>query len=113
MEEEEGQQQQQQQQQLHNGPGWGGRQQNVTLSGMQWPTIDGPLGVYHEEAVSLAKSFYYAGFFMLPWLWFVNCLYFWPVLQHREAEPLIRPCTYFFSFLLSWILVNLKGCMYV
>jgi hypothetical protein len=60
---------------------------------VQWPTIDGPLGVYHEEAERLAKNFYLAGFFVLPWLWFVNCLYFWPVLQQRGgAESSIRPC---------------------
>jgi presenilin enhancer 2 len=42
--------------------------------------------------VKVAKSFYYGGFLLLPLLWFVNCFYFWPVLQHREAEPLIRRC---------------------
>lgn len=58
-----------------------------------WPTIDGPLGVYHEEAVNLAKSFYYVGFLCLPWLWFINCLYFLPVLRNSRSDPLIRPCT--------------------
>lgn len=56
-----------------------------------WPTIDGPLGVYHEEAVNLAKSFYYVGFLCLPWLWFINCLYFLPVLRNSRSDPLIRP----------------------
>jgi hypothetical protein len=70
-----------------------GRQTDVSSAGsLQWPTIDGPLGVYNEEAVKVAKSFYYGGFLLLPLLWFVNCFYFWPVLQHREAEPLIRRC---------------------
>jgi presenilin enhancer 2 len=68
---------------------WRGKT-DVSNVGSQWPTMDGPLGVYNEEAVKLAKSFYYGGFLLLPVLWFVNCFYFWPVLQHREAEPLIR-----------------------
>ncbi len=58
---------------------WRG-QTDVSNVGSQWPTIDGPLGVYNEEAVKLAKSFYYGGFLLLPVLWFVNCFYFWPVV---------------------------------
>ncbi len=77
------------------------RQTNVSNVGSQWPTIDRPLGVYNEEAVKLAKSFYYGGFLLLPILWFVNCFYFWPVLQHREVEPFIRCCIDQFWPLLS------------
>jgi hypothetical protein len=67
----------------------------TTSLGLQqnWPTVDGPLGVYHDEAVKLAKSFYFVGFLCLPWLWFINCFYFWPVLRNSRADPLIRPCT--------------------
>jgi len=67
-------------------------QTDVSNVGSQWPTIDGPLGVYNKEAMKLANSFYYGGFLLLPVLWFMNCFYFWPVLQHREAEPLIHCC---------------------
>ncbi|CAK9231382.1 unnamed protein product [Sphagnum troendelagicum] len=95
-----------------------GRQTDVSSAGsLQWPTIDGPLGVYNEEAVKLAKSFYYGGFLLLPLLWFVNCFYFWPVLQHREAEPLIRRyvvksgigCVLFSVVLLAWALTFAFG----
>lgn len=79
-----------------------GDETTSTATAVQWPTIDGPLGVYHEEAERLAKKFYLAGFFVLPWLWFVNCLYFWPVLQQRGgAESLIRSCK-----LCPWISVK-------
>lgn len=69
-----------------------------------WPTVDGPLGVYHEEAVKLAKSFFYAGLLCLPWLWFINCFYFWPVLRNCRSDPLIRPCT--LSFCLSFTVMS-------
>ncbi|KAL3701545.1 hypothetical protein R1sor_019567 [Riccia sorocarpa] len=58
---------------------------------LQWVTVDGPLGVQQEEALKLARNFFYGGFCLLPWLWFVNCFYFWPVLRQRESDPLIRP----------------------
>lgn len=71
------------------------------LGSHQWPTVDGPLGVYHEEAVTLAKRFYYTGFLLLPWLWFINCYYFWPVLRNSRSDPLIRPCKLTFPSPLS------------
>ncbi|KAJ7522501.1 hypothetical protein O6H91_18G014500 [Diphasiastrum complanatum] len=59
----------------------------------QWPTVDGPLGVQQQQALKLARAFFYAGFFLLPWLWFVNCFYFWPILRHRRyLDPVVRPC---------------------
>lgn len=55
-----------------------------------WPTVDGPHGIHHEAAHSQARNFFYAGFLLLPWLWFVNCFYFWPVLRHRQSDPVLR-----------------------
>ncbi|KAG2711559.1 hypothetical protein I3843_04G076100 [Carya illinoinensis] len=55
-----------------------------------WPTIDGPLGLSEEASVNYARSFYSFGFAMLPWLWALNCFYFWPVLRHSRSFPRIR-----------------------
>nr|ABK21649.1 unknown [Picea sitchensis]ABK23472.1 unknown [Picea sitchensis] len=58
----------------------------------QWPTVDGALGVSQlEDCVNKARNFFYGGFFLLPWLWFLNCFYFWPVLRHRASYPEVRP----------------------
>ncbi|KAB1210567.1 putative gamma-secretase subunit PEN-2 [Morella rubra] len=66
---------------------------NSSLSGSSpvWPTIDGPLGLSEEESLSYARRFYKFGFAMLPWLWAINCFYFWPVLRHSRSFPRIRP----------------------
>ncbi|MCO5574949.1 hypothetical protein L7F22_028744 [Adiantum nelumboides] len=59
----------------------------------RWLTVDGPLGMHDQEAARRqARNFFYAGFALLPWLWFVNCFYFWPVLRHhhRSPDPLLR-----------------------
>ncbi|KAK9110403.1 hypothetical protein Sjap_018463 [Stephania japonica] len=66
-----------------------------------WPTIDGPLGLSDEESLSYARRFFNFGFLFLPWLWAVNCFYFWPVLRHSPAFPRIRHCeslNFFISF---------------
>ncbi|KAF7834148.1 putative gamma-secretase subunit PEN-2 [Senna tora] len=55
-----------------------------------WPTIDGPLGLSEEDALSYARKFYKFGFALLPLLWAVNCFYFWPVLRHAHSFPRIR-----------------------
>ncbi|XP_010270387.1 PREDICTED: probable gamma-secretase subunit PEN-2 [Nelumbo nucifera] len=55
-----------------------------------WPTIDGPLGLSEEESLSYARSFFKFGFCLLPWLWAVNCFYFWPVLRHSSSFRGIR-----------------------
>ncbi|CAM6103265.1 unnamed protein product [Calypogeia fissa] len=60
------------------------------LAAMQYLTVDGVLGVHQDEALQLARNFFYGGFCLLPWLWFVNCFYFWPVLRHRQSDPPIR-----------------------
>lgn len=52
-----------------------------------WPTVDGPLGLSEQESVDQAWRFFKFGFLLLPWLWAVNCLYFWPVL--------CRPSSYY------------------
>lgn len=75
-----------------------------------WPTVDGPLGAETEEkAVEYARSFFFWGFFCLPWLWAVNCFYFWPVLLARRTHvasssypfPRLRPCKLLLIFLVS------------
>ncbi|XP_006288823.2 probable gamma-secretase subunit PEN-2 [Capsella rubella] len=62
----------------------------IISSAQVWPTIDGPLGLTEEASVDYARRFYKFGFALLPWLWFVNCFYFWPVLRHARAFPQIR-----------------------
>ncbi|XP_057971280.1 probable gamma-secretase subunit PEN-2 [Malania oleifera] len=62
-----------------------------SLSVPLWPTVDGPLGLSPEESISYARRFFKFGFLMLPWLWAVNCFYFWPVLRHSRSFPYIRP----------------------
>ncbi|KAH7373940.1 hypothetical protein KP509_17G080300 [Ceratopteris richardii] len=59
----------------------------------RWLTVDGPVGMHDQEAARRqARNFFFAGFILLPWLWFVNCFYFWPVLRqrHRGSDPLLR-----------------------
>jgi len=65
---------------------------NSIISGTSpvWPTIDGSLGLSEEESLSYARRFYKFGFAMLPWLWAVNCFYFWPVLCHSRSFPHIH-----------------------
>jgi hypothetical protein len=67
---------------------------NSVISGTSpvWPTIDGPLGLSEEDSLSYARRFYKFGFAMLPWLWAVNCFYFWPVLRHSRSVPHIYRC---------------------
>ncbi|KAL4183778.1 hypothetical protein AMTRI_Chr11g156810 [Amborella trichopoda] len=56
-----------------------------------WPTVDGPLGLDEEDAVKYARNFFRAGFFLLPFLWFLNSFYFWPVLTRSSSFPRLRP----------------------
>ncbi|XP_020600298.1 probable gamma-secretase subunit PEN-2 [Phalaenopsis equestris] len=51
-----------------------------------WPTVDGPLGLSEERSLEYARSFFRWGFFLLPFLWAVNCFYFWPVLRSRSPS---------------------------
>lgn len=67
---------------------------SIALSTPVWPTIDGPLGLTEDESLSYARKFYYFGFALLPLLWGVNCLYFWPVLRHSRAFPRLRHCKF-------------------
>lgn len=71
---------------------WGIRESSTSVSPSVWPTVDGPLGLHSDEALKYAKGFYYGGFAMLPWLWFVSCFYFWPILVHRQSDTEIRQC---------------------
>ncbi|XP_030543769.2 probable gamma-secretase subunit PEN-2 [Rhodamnia argentea] len=63
---------------------------SIAPSSPVWPTIDGPLGLSEEDSVGYARRFYQFGFALLPWLWAVNCFYFWPVLSHKRSFPQIR-----------------------
>ncbi|KAL5222520.1 hypothetical protein ABZP36_027233 [Zizania latifolia] len=62
-----------------------------------WATVDGPLGLSLEEAEGNARRFFLWGFACLPFLWAINCCYFWPVLRSPAAASSapfshIRPC---------------------
>lgn len=63
-----------------------------------WPTIDGPLGLTEEESLSYARNFFKFGFLLLPWLWAVNCFYFWPALT-TSSFPRLRQCKSFLQFI--------------
>ncbi|CAA7027073.1 unnamed protein product [Microthlaspi erraticum] len=63
---------------------------SLISAGEVWPTIDGPLGLTEEASVDYARRFYKFGFALLPWLWAVNCFYFWPVLRHPRGFPQTR-----------------------
>ncbi|KAK4409516.1 putative gamma-secretase subunit PEN-2 [Sesamum angolense] len=56
------------------------------LGPAEWPTIDGPLGLSHDESLDHARRFFKLGFLCLPFLWAVNCFYFWPVLRHPNSH---------------------------
>ncbi|KAL8528976.1 hypothetical protein ACS0TY_006445 [Phlomoides rotata] len=59
----------------------------------EWPTIDGPLGLSHEDSLTYARRFFKLGFLCLPLLWAVNCFYFWPILRHphsHHSDPRLR-----------------------
>ncbi|VVB13782.1 unnamed protein product [Arabis nemorensis] len=57
-----------------------------------WYRLDDPqfLVAREEGSVDYARRFYKFGFALLPWLWAVNCFYFWPVLRHSRSFPQIR-----------------------
>ena len=63
---------------------------------IRWLTVDGPLGLGSQDTESArrqARNFFYAGFAFLPWLWFVNCFYFWPILRRSyHPDPFLRSC---------------------
>ncbi|CAF1696810.1 hypothetical protein Bca4012_000425 [Brassica carinata] len=90
---------------------------SIISSAHVWPTIDGPLGLTEEASVDYARRFYKFGFALLPWLWAVNCFYFWPVLRHSRAFPQIRNYvvrsavgfSVFTSLLLAWALTFSLG----
>lgn len=51
-----------------------------------WATVDGPLGLPLEDAEGHARRFFMWGFACLPFLWAINCCYFWPVLRSSVAS---------------------------
>ncbi|KAL7090495.1 hypothetical protein ACP275_12G044400 [Erythranthe tilingii] len=72
------------------------------LARVEWPTIDGPLGLSHEDSLAYARRFFKLGFLCLPFLWAVNCFYFWPVLRNthsHHSNPRLRTCKSHFFFL--------------
>ncbi|KAH9623682.1 hypothetical protein KSS87_017709 [Heliosperma pusillum] len=62
----------------------------VVNRSIRWPTIDGPLGLSEDDSLISARRFYKFGFMLLPWLWAVNCFYYWPVLRHSRSFPSLR-----------------------
>lgn len=90
---------------------------------VNWPTVDGPLGLSPEDSLPYARWFFKLGFLCLPFLWAVNCFYFWPVLRHpnshRSLDPLLRRCKFFnmhfhFTMYYSVIIVFWRcfGCVF-
>ncbi|KAF3793166.1 putative gamma-secretase subunit PEN-2 [Nymphaea thermarum] len=62
-----------------------------TTDSRNWPTVDGSIGLNEQESLKYARTFFRAGFFLLPWLWAVNCFYFFPVLTKSPSSyPQIR-----------------------
>uniref|UniRef100_A0A0E0JTW9 Gamma-secretase subunit PEN-2 n=1 Tax=Oryza punctata TaxID=4537 RepID=A0A0E0JTW9_ORYPU len=88
-----------------------------------WATVDGPLGLPLEEAEGHARRFFLWGFACLPFLWAINCCYFWPVLRSpatsssSAAFSQIRPYvvrsaigfTIFSVVLLTWATTFIIG----
>ncbi|XP_049412187.1 probable gamma-secretase subunit PEN-2 [Solanum stenotomum] len=68
---------------------------------VDWPTVDGPLGLSEQESVDHARRFFKFGFLLLPWLWAVNCLYFWPVIR--------RPSSYYHPDLRRYVVRSAIG----
>ncbi|KAL8034667.1 hypothetical protein ABFX02_12G043800 [Erythranthe guttata] len=90
------------------------------LSRVEWPTIDGPLGLSHEDSLAYARRFFKLGFLCLPFLWAVNCFYFWPLLRNphsHHSNPRLRTYlvgsaigfTLFTAILSSWALTFAIG----
>eukprot|EP00243_Klebsormidium_subtile_P005225 TRINITY_DN2065_c0_g1_i1.p2 TRINITY_DN2065_c0_g1~~TRINITY_DN2065_c0_g1_i1.p2 ORF type:complete len:115 (+),score=22.18 TRINITY_DN2065_c0_g1_i1:256-600(+) len=79
-------------------------------------TVDGAIGLEEEEGRKLSRNMFIGGFFALPWLWFVNCYYFWPVLRYG-GDSVIRKNTVrsligfilFTALLLPWTLTFAVG----
>ncbi|KAM0900223.1 hypothetical protein ACQ4PT_020781 [Festuca glaucescens] len=87
-----------------------------------WATVDGPLGMPLEDAEGHARRFFLWGFACLPFLWAINCCYFWPVLRSPKASSPaafapIRPYvvksaigfTIFAAVLLTWAMTFIIG----
>ncbi|EPS69856.1 hypothetical protein M569_04908 [Genlisea aurea] len=90
------------------------------LNRAEWLTIDGPLGLSNEESLVYARRFFKFGFLCLPFLWAVNCFYFWPALRRphsRQSDPQLRRYLVgsaigfllFTAVLLSWALTFAIG----
>ena len=64
--------------------------------------------VSRKTDVRTAKLYFYAGFFLLPFVWLVNWFYFRKVLQYPETDADIKyyartSLTFFFVFLAAWV----------
>ncbi|WOL14232.1 hypothetical protein Cni_G23012 [Canna indica] len=89
----------------------------VTPVRRTWPTVDGPHGLSEDESHAYARSYFYWGFALLPFLWAVNCCYFWPVLRKSHPSPRVRPYvmrsaigfTIFAVVLATWSLTFIIG----
>jgi len=57
-----------------------------------------------EEILNISKKMFIGGFAFLPWLWFVNWLYFHPVLKQRSGlSRRIHFCKYCLYILFLFI----------
>ena len=45
------------------------------------------------DQISVATKMYYMGFLFLPWMWFINYLYFRPVVKTPQASPQLKTST--------------------
>lgn len=54
-----------------------------------------------KEKVAVARKMYYAGFALLPWLWFVNYFMFRKELLKPSVPYELKVCTYLSDFLLN------------
>eukprot|EP00245_Coleochaete_scutata_P006606 TRINITY_DN21109_c0_g1_i1.p1 TRINITY_DN21109_c0_g1~~TRINITY_DN21109_c0_g1_i1.p1 ORF type:complete len:119 (+),score=7.80 TRINITY_DN21109_c0_g1_i1:339-695(+) len=87
----------------------------LTEASASFLTVDGDV-MSLEDARKLVRGYFYGGFLALPWLWFVNCWYFWPVLRYN-TDSIIRSylvrsaigCAVFMAMVLPWTLSFMIG----
>ncbi|CAO3701344.1 unnamed protein product [Rhizopus stolonifer] len=55
-----------------------------------------------EEQVSISKKMFYGGFAFLPFLWLVNCIYFFNTSRKQDAPKELK----------KYIYLSLSGCIF-
>ncbi len=53
-----------------------------------------------ETQIRLTRKMFIGGFFFLPWLWFVNYLFFREHMNKPTTHPSVKFCNYFDQFLI-------------